>query len=197
MRIDRRLFTSPLNARKSRGPTTPEGKARSAAGNNLRHGLLAHNIVLDEESTARFATHAARFQHQLEPRDFVEHTLVESLITIRWRQLRVWNAEKVTLSEEMRNQAAGLPSIPKSVRAAFAFRSLAEKSRSLELIGRFEARFERQFTRTLNRYLQLRARETVNSLFDPNSSDLETAANNSKQDTYPTLNQPDEEPKPS
>ena len=188
MKLDRRTITSPANARKSRGPITPAGKARSAV-NNLRHGLLARNVVLDEESTARFATHAAHFQRQLEPRDFVEHTLVESLITIRWRQLRVWNAETATISEEMRNQAAGLPSIPKSVRAAFAFRALAEKSRSLELIGRFEARFERQFTRTLNRYLQLRARETVNSLFDPNS-DPETP---SKQNTYPD----GEETKPS
>ena len=186
---DRRRLTSPLNARKSRGPITPEGKARSAAGHNLRHGLLARNIVLDEESAPRFAALAQQFQTQLQPRDLVEHNLVESLTHIRWRQFRVWNAERTTISEEMHKQAPALLDTTRTIRAAYAFRTLAEKSHTLDLIGRYDGRLERQFTRTLNHYLQLRARETVNLLFDPNSTDP-TSTN---QDT----SAPETPPKPS
>ena len=60
------------------GPTTPEGKAKSAT-NSLRHGLTAKAVVLPTESREEFqallAAHVERFQ----PADSIEMDLVESM----------------------------------------------------------------------------------------------------------------------
>ena len=103
MPTDRRSLTSPINGRKSTGPKTTEGKAISA-NNNLRHGILARNIVLDDESSERFNALANEFHQQLQPRDFVESTLVDTLVVARWRQIRLRSMEKASLSHEMRNK---------------------------------------------------------------------------------------------
>jgi len=44
---------SRANGAKSRGPVTPEGKAR-ACRNNTRHGLLSRDMMLTTESTEAF-----------------------------------------------------------------------------------------------------------------------------------------------
>jgi hypothetical protein len=50
-----RAEASRLNGAKSRGPKTPEGKARSAQ-NALKHGIRAQKyLVLPEEDAAEFA----------------------------------------------------------------------------------------------------------------------------------------------
>ena len=166
MPTDRRSLTSPVNGRKSTGPKTTEGKAISA-NNNFRHGILARNIVLDDESSERFNALANEFHQQLQPRDFVESTLVDTLVVARWRQIRLRSMEKASLSHEMRKQAPGLTTESKPTRAALAFRALSDQSRSLDLISRYDARYEHQFTGTLQRYLTLRTRASVNLPFEP------------------------------
>ena len=165
MPTDRRSLTSPINGRKSTGPKTPEGKAAS-----IRQGILARNIVLDDESSERFNALASEFHQHLQPRDFVESTLVDTLVVARWRQIRLWSMEKASLSHEMRKQAPGLTAESKPTRAALAFRTLSDQSRSLDLISRYDARYEHQFTRTLQHYVTLRSRASVNLPFEPNLS---------------------------
>ena len=55
------------NGAKSRGPITPEGKARSSQ-NARRHGLFARHVLLPNESSAEYQdllrTHLERFRPQ-------------------------------------------------------------------------------------------------------------------------------------
>ena len=55
MPTDKQKAASRANGARSRGPKTPEGKARSAR-NSLNHGLLARAILLEGESHATALT---------------------------------------------------------------------------------------------------------------------------------------------
>jgi hypothetical protein len=82
----------------------------------------------------------------------------------RWRQMRIWGLEKVSMEDEMQKQS-GLfnASEDPATRMARAFRTLSDDSRSLELINRYEARYDRQYLRAHRRFLELRDRRLQDS----------------------------------
>lgn len=166
VKIDRRSLTSAANARKSRGPQTPEAKAASSR-NNLRHGLLATHIVLDDESRENFAELAASLNDEFQPRTPSETALVENMTISRWRQMRLWSMEKAGLDHEIRKQADSLPEENAPTRTALAFRTLCDQSRSLDLINRYETRYDRQFSRAIQRLGDLRSKKNQILPFDP------------------------------
>ena len=141
-----------LNGAKSRGPKTPEGRLRSSA-NSLRHGLLARTVVLEDENGDTFADLLAAFERDLHPQNDVERSLVENMAIGRWRLLRLWAIERTSLKSEMEKHdpEANDP----ATRAAMAFRALGDQSRCLDLLNRYEARFGRQYARSLNLLLKL------------------------------------------
>jgi hypothetical protein len=151
-----RSETARRNGAKSRGPITPEGKLASAQS-NLKHGLLADAVIIDGECTERFtALHASLFE-LLQPEGPIELALVENMVMCRWRQMRLWVMEKSALNHEMRKQAAANQREDKPTRAALAHRTLTDETRSLENLSRYETRFDRQFSRALLRFNELRA----------------------------------------
>jgi hypothetical protein len=72
----------------------------------------------------------------------------------RWSHLRVLGIQKAGFDLEMARQPR--PASP-AQRAAAAFKNLADNSRVLDLLHRYEVSFDRQFTRALNALLKLRA----------------------------------------
>ena len=142
------------NGAKSRGPKTPEGKRRSSA-NSLRHGLLARTVVLEDENGNTFADLLAAFERDLHPQNEVERSLVENMAIGRWRLLRLWAIERASLKTEMEKHdpEANDP----ATRAAMAFRALGDQSRCLDLLNRYESRFERQYARSLGLLLKMNA----------------------------------------
>jgi hypothetical protein len=144
------------NGARSKGPVTPEGKLASVQ-NSLKHGLFADAVTIDGECTEAFtALHNALFE-RLQPEGPIETALVENMVMCRWRQMRLWVMEKSALNHEMRKQAAANRGEDKPTRAALAHRALTDETRSLENLSRYETRFDRQFSRALVRFNELRA----------------------------------------
>ncbi len=152
MSTERKIRASQTNGALSRGPVTAEGKRKSAA-NSARHHLLSKTVVLDNERPEAFAGHLASFMSEFNPRTETQRTLVENLAVARWRQMRIWALERATLNSAM--EARDPESLPPAERAAGAFRTLADDSRALDLLARYETRFERQFARALNLLMKL------------------------------------------
>jgi hypothetical protein len=95
MRTDKQRTASRANGSLSRGPVTPEGKARSSR-NSTKHGLLARAVLLEGESRARFEEIVRDLTDTLKPATPVEHLLIGKMAAAHWRQIRAWAVEKQT-----------------------------------------------------------------------------------------------------
>jgi hypothetical protein len=166
MSTDRQQEASRANGSKSRGPVTPEGKLASSR-NAITHGMLSCATVLKGESTDRFLSLLAGLYEEFQPQTPFEESLVENMAAARWRQLRIWGLEKASLDCEMQRQAELPGSLSISIstedtatRASRAFRRLSDDSHSLELIHRYDSRYERQYYRAHRRFLEVRGHRT-------------------------------------
>jgi hypothetical protein len=101
MSSQRRIDSSRRNGALSRGPITEAGKSRSSR-NNLRHGILAQTVVLENEDKNAFIEYLIAFEDEHQPGDQTELDLVETMAVARWRVRRLWAMEKANLEEEMK-----------------------------------------------------------------------------------------------
>jgi len=76
------------NARKSTGPTSQAGKARSRL-NSRKHGLTATKLVIVGENPDDFDELRVELLEQHDPRSALEFELVERLSGLLWRLRRV------------------------------------------------------------------------------------------------------------
>src|SRR6204780_5263109 len=175
MSTERQQNASRINGSKSHGPVTPEGKLASSR-NAVTHGMLSGTIVLEGESKDRFRALVAALHEELQPRTPIETSLVENMAVARWRHMRIWGMEKAGMEHEMRRQAEAAQSKEDTAtRSALAFRTLSDDSRSLELINRYESRYDRQYLRAHRRFLEVRDRRTPPTVQRPASPDNEGA----------------------
>src|SRR5271163_4138117 len=137
--------TARINGAKSRGPVTPEGKARSAA-NSRRHGLTA-SALLDGESDEHFQLLLADFMDQFQPQTGVETDLVEVMAIARWRLRRLLAIETHLFELEMlrrRKQIdADFTGMDHDDRLAFVFQKMGDTGNSLTLLIRYEGSLNR------------------------------------------------------
>jgi hypothetical protein len=145
MRSDAQIEASRINGAKSRGPVTERGKRRSIK-NNIRHGILASTVVLDTEDPNTFAELVAGLKTKYAPQTADEHVLIEKMAVAYWRQMRLWGIER----ELYHGEASDPDSLMTPAgRAAAAFRRLNPDGGTHELLGRYEARYDRQYFRAL------------------------------------------------
>jgi len=165
MSTERQQNASRANGSKSRGPVTPAGKLASSR-NAITHGMLSTTVVLNGESTDRFLELFDALLDEFQPQTPFEESLIENMAVARWRQMRIWGMEKAGMEHEMHRlgvmpNPAGLdPSGQAATRAAIAFRTLSDDSRSLELINRYDSRYDRQYYRAHRRFVETRDRRT-------------------------------------
>jgi hypothetical protein len=164
MSSKRRRAASRANGKKSQGPVTPEGKARSAA-NATRHGLaapgrLADSVCLTIENRAEFVQLHETFVAWHAPANPIEHLLVEEMAVARWRLQRAWVMETSLLENQMDRMTDTLEkdyeTMDEGTRLTLAFRDLSEQSPSLTVLQRYESRLSRQFERCLKRLTAIR-----------------------------------------
>jgi hypothetical protein len=89
------VLANRLNAKKSTGPRTPEGKA-VVARNAIKHGLLAQEVVIQGEGPGEFGFHRDQMLGQLAPAGLAEAMLAERIVGLSWRLQR---------AERLRNEA--------------------------------------------------------------------------------------------
>jgi hypothetical protein len=156
----RRIAASRANGAKSRGPVTAEGKMRSSQ-NALKHGLASATIVLTTEDWPNYLACRDAYIRRFQPADDIELDLVEEMVAARWRQQRMWAVESAALDDQLDAQRADVDQtytlITPDVRTALAFVKLADESRALALINRYESRYSRQFYRALKALKELQS----------------------------------------
>ena len=72
------------NAKRSTGPRTPEGKARSSQ-NACKHGLFARDTVLPDENPEEFLDLIATLEQELNAIGGFERRLVRHIADAEWR----------------------------------------------------------------------------------------------------------------
>jgi len=81
-----------LNALKSTGPRTEQGKQRSRQ-NALRHGLTAETVITTLETAADYQTFESSIVSDYQPHSATEHELVSRLASVLWRLRRATSIE--------------------------------------------------------------------------------------------------------
>ena len=177
--------SSRINGAKSHGPVTPEGKQHSSL-NALRHGILATFICLTSEEKDKFKELVQDFLTRLQPLDNVELRIVEQLATCAFRLERFVTTEAALFDLEMDAQAEEvakmrIKDLNPADRFAMAFKSLADKSKSLQLYLRYETTITRQYDRALKQLLTLRAKFPIPA--EETTNDERTTTNEGRTTT--------------
>jgi hypothetical protein len=150
MPSDLKRQSAQANGAKSRGPATPEGRAKSSR-NSLRHGLSAKSILLPAESEEQFQLLLDAHVRQFQPANDVEMDLVEAMAVARWRLRRVWAIETSLLANEFTRRAEDIDDefseLTTDDRLAWVFQRLADGGQSLALLARYEGNLNRAFDR--------------------------------------------------
>src|SRR5579859_1662576 len=139
--------TSRINGAKSTGPKTPKGKEASSR-NSLKHGFTAcHTFILKSENPEEYQKFLAEHLAIHQPATPPEKELVEQMSIARWRIRRFVAAETDLFDSEMiRNREKvdkEFAPTHAGVHFAMALRSLADESRTLSLMSRYESRLQR------------------------------------------------------
>jgi len=151
--------SSRLNGAKSRGPVTPEGRARSAM-NGTCHGLTATTLILQNESRDQFLEMLNDYFEYLQPTSPVEIGLISDMVAARWRLRRVWRYETAMLDIEMDAQSEDFGkrflTADEDMRGSLAFSSLVDKSQGISTILRYDIHLTRTFRKALDALQNIR-----------------------------------------
>jgi len=87
MSTQAKILANRLNAQRSTGPNTPQGKA-VVSQNALKHGLSARHDVITTESQADFDLHRDALLAELDPQGPMESILADRIVSLSWRLKR-------------------------------------------------------------------------------------------------------------
>jgi hypothetical protein len=171
----RRIAASRANGKKSQGPVTPEGKARSAA-NATKHGLAspesaAQAVCLTNENRTTYIELHEELIAEHAPATATERLIVEEMAMCRYRLNRAVFFESALIDNQMDEMEAELARTweltDHATAAALGFRKLTEASPALPILHRYETRLSRQFDRCLRRLTALRTTQKSELPIEP------------------------------
>ena len=105
MTTQTQIIANRLNAQKSTGPRTPQGKA-VVSQNAVKHGLLARNDVIASESQTEFDHYRKQLLDELNPASPVESMLADRIVTLSWRLKRACRFQNQAIDALNANQTA-------------------------------------------------------------------------------------------
>ena len=108
MSSDAQIAANRLNAEKSTGPTSPQGKANSRF-NSVKTGLYAKSAVLPGEDAAEREALAEDFHQRFHPKTPEQVCLVDELIRGHWILRRLRRSEESLWQEAMESAEGADP----------------------------------------------------------------------------------------
>ena len=108
------IHANRLNALKSTGPRSAEGKAATRF-NALKHGIDAGSLLVPGEDSAEFEELRAAYYEQFQPSGPVETALLDTIVRCDWNQRRYARIE----AEVIRTLVAAMEPSDSSIGAAF------------------------------------------------------------------------------
>ena len=172
----KRILAARTNGALSRGPKTPEGKARSR--NAVRSRRLTDGVVLGQESREAFQELFNFHVDCFSPLDDVEMGMVEEMASAYWRLRRNWAIENYLLESAAAAQPAG-PELPR-IAAAFSELSAGPQLANLR---RYETRLHVMYQRALHNLLMLRQAKYQ---FEPKKSCVSTISHELEEPNEPS-----------
>ena len=149
-----RAEASRRNGARSRGPKSPEGKAR-AAQNALKHGMRAQKyVVLPQEDEAEFAALEAAMVAELAPEGALQTLLARRIAVAAWRLERADRLEAEVL--EARSYEHANPAV--------ALIRDGNGTRSFETLLRYRSAAMAEFWRALRTLKALQAEQAAAEL---------------------------------
>jgi hypothetical protein len=152
------------NALNSTGPKTPEGKA-NVRQNDLKHGLLAQEVLLPEEDEEVLRELYERLRAELRPEGEVEDLHVEQIVAAQWRLRRMRRVEAGVFDWE----SSGVRSAADSAAATLnkpgegatmlglSFIRDANGANAFSKLSRYETAIERSLYKALHELQRLQA----------------------------------------
>src|SRR3954465_12681359 len=99
MSSQQQIEANRLNAQKSTGPSTPEGRA-AVSLNSLKYGLYAETLILPGEDPAAFEALLDRLDAEHQPITLTEETFVSQIAMATWRRARIQRMEAAFYKNE-------------------------------------------------------------------------------------------------
>jgi hypothetical protein len=164
------------NAKRSSGPRTAAGKAKSSQ-NAFKHGLRAQATVLPDENLDDFEFLSSELEDQFQPQTAVEWNLLRQLADAEWRMRRVPCLEAALLAAKLNETVRYYGNFPERlpeddaeadmVLIGAAAESDASGGDTFSKLSRYEARLSYRYFKALehlqkNQSLRKRAAEPEN-----------------------------------
>ena len=184
MATQSQILANRLNAQKSTGPRTIEGKA-AVSQNAVKHGLLAERDVIISESQADFDLYRQQLLDELNPVSPIESMLAERIVTLSWRLKRACRFQNQAIDTLNADQTAGpLKKLTQSLFSNVADKSLTNaggfngelalgrlavkdfsNARVLDRLLMYERRIEHSLYKTLLEFQRLNITKKLNAGF--------------------------------
>jgi hypothetical protein len=164
MTTEAQVAANRVNAQKSTGPRTAEGKA-AVTQNAVKHGLRAQAVVLLGEDGDEYAQYHGQMREQLQPADVQEIELTERIVGLSWRLRRAGRYHDAVFEalydRQATEMAAAAPQAPEPDASdrVLGRMLLADFSgdRVLERVQLYERRIENSLSRVWAEWRALRA----------------------------------------
>ncbi len=175
MATEKQIEANRLNALKSTGPRTEEGRAVSRL-NAIKHGLTGHLLVMTDDERQAHDTFVAGIVDGLKPADALERQLAHPIADGYWRINRVSAIESNFLSADAYNQEldrpadAEQPDVNQALASALTFIKHPER---FQLLTVYEMRLHRKVRLDLQ---QLRDVQAARRAEEAKAAEQEQAA---------------------
>jgi hypothetical protein len=139
-----------LNAQKSTGPRTPEGKAKSRR-NALQHGLTAKTCMLADEDPDDLLDLTEEIREKFNPQDTDEDFLIERMAKARIRYNRIMPIEASIFNLRLVVDKAPPPLMEaqgETCQRAWAYMRDANGGNALSKLSRYETTLLREYDRS-------------------------------------------------